>query len=65
MATKQLGAKWTIPGMLVGFGTPSLLTGFVKNYGQLSACRIMVGTFESGFLASFVTLTPKKAVGSC
>ncbi|OKL55482.1 hypothetical protein UA08_09226 [Talaromyces atroroseus] len=52
MVTKQVGAAWTIPGMMLVFGAASLATGFVKNFGSLVACRVLVGAAESGFLAS-------------
>ncbi|CAI6070555.1 unnamed protein product [Clonostachys chloroleuca] len=54
MLTKQFGAKITIPVMMIGFGTPSLATAFVHNFGELVACRVLVGVFESGFLASVI-----------
>uniref|UniRef100_A0A0B7K8I7 Major facilitator superfamily (MFS) profile domain-containing protein n=1 Tax=Bionectria ochroleuca TaxID=29856 RepID=A0A0B7K8I7_BIOOC len=54
MPTKQIGANITIPVMIIGFGTPSLATAFVHNFGELVACRVLVGVFESGFLASVI-----------
>ncbi|VUC29415.1 unnamed protein product [Clonostachys rosea] len=54
MLTKQFGANITIPVMMIGFGTPSFATAFVHNFGELTACRVLVGVFESGFLASVI-----------
>ena len=52
MLTKMVGARWTLPGMLLVFGAASLASGFVKSFESLVACRVFVGAFESGFLAS-------------
>lgn len=52
MLAKQFSAKFAIPVMMAGFGFASLGTAFVTNFGQLVACRIIVGIFESGFLTA-------------
>jgi len=52
--TKVASAKISIPCMMLGFGIASACTASSKNFGQLLACRIFVGIFESGFLASVV-----------
>ncbi|CEJ62628.1 hypothetical protein PMG11_11123 [Penicillium brasilianum] len=52
MLTKKLGARWTIPGMLLIFGAASLASGFVKDFESMVICRVFVGAFEAGFLAS-------------
>ena len=52
VVTKMIGARYSLSAMLLTFGTASLATGFVKNYGSLIACRVIVGIAESGFLAS-------------
>lgn len=52
MLTRVVGAKYTISGMLCIFGIASLATGWVKDYEHLVVCRVFVGAFESGFLAS-------------
>lgn len=65
MLTKQFGAKITIPVMMIGFGTPSLATAFVHNFGELVACRVLVGVFESGFLASYVLQYREKLASAC
>lgn len=54
IATKRFTAKYTIPVMMLGFGSASLGSAFVHNYRELLACRIIVGAFESGFLTSQV-----------
>lgn len=57
MATKLIGAHYTLPISLIIFGVASLGTGFVTSFAQLVACRVIVGAAESGFLASYETLT--------
>jgi MFS family permease len=52
LLSKQFSAKYSIPVMMFGFGVASLATAFVTNFGQLVACRCLVGVFESGFLTS-------------
>ena len=50
--TKVCTAKISLPTMMLLFGIASACTASVKNLGGLMACRIIVGIFESGFLAS-------------
>ena len=50
--TKICSAKVAIPVMMLAFGIASAATASAKNFGGLAACRIVVGIFESGFLAS-------------
>ncbi|CAH0047345.1 unnamed protein product [Clonostachys solani] len=52
VVTKLIGAKYSISGMLFCFGIASLATGWARTFGHLVACRVIVGIFESGFLAS-------------
>ncbi|KAK2594290.1 hypothetical protein QQS21_007996 [Conoideocrella luteorostrata] len=54
MLTKLLGARWTIPTMLLAFGSASLASGFARDFQDLVVCRVFVGAFESGFLASVI-----------
>ncbi|KIW09904.1 hypothetical protein PV08_11680 [Exophiala spinifera] len=54
MATKRFGAKRSIATMLFGFGCASLATGWVRSFHTLVVCRVFVGLFESGFLASII-----------
>jgi predicted MFS family arabinose efflux permease len=50
--TKVCTAKVSLPVMVLAFGIASAATAAVKNLGGLMVCRIFVGIFESGFLAS-------------
>jgi len=52
LSTKIWSAKYAIPTMMFGFGISSAATAAVKNFGGAIACRMIVGFFESGFLAS-------------
>lgn len=65
MLTKRLGARWTIPGMLLIFGAASLASGFVKDFESMVVCRVFVGAFEAGFLASCVRHSLKIYKMSC
>lgn len=50
--TKICSAKVSLPAMMLAFGIASATTAVAKDFGGLAACRIVVGIFESGFLAS-------------
>ena len=50
--TKVCSAKVSLPCMMLAFGIASATTSVAKDFGTLAACRIVVGIFESGFLAS-------------
>ncbi|CAK7231728.1 hypothetical protein SBRCBS47491_008029 [Sporothrix bragantina] len=52
--TRLLGARWTIGSMLLVFGAASLASGFVKDFKGMVVCRVFVGAFEAGFLASVI-----------
>lgn len=54
MLTRLFGARCTLSGMLLVFGAASLASGFVKNFKEMVVCRVFVGAFESGFLASVI-----------
>ncbi|KAH7014555.1 major facilitator superfamily domain-containing protein [Microdochium trichocladiopsis] len=54
LATKLLGAKYTISGMLFVFGIASLATGWARTFQTLVVCRVFVGAFEAGFLGSVI-----------
>lgn len=50
--TKVATAKVSLPVMMLTFGIASACTSVAKNLRDLVVCRIFVGIFESGFLAS-------------
>ncbi|KAJ9626829.1 hypothetical protein H2204_009845 [Knufia peltigerae] len=52
--TKICSGKVALPTMMLGFGVASAATASVRSFGALIACRMVVGAFESGFLASVV-----------
>ncbi|KAJ6443733.1 Lovastatin diketide synthase LovF [Purpureocillium lavendulum] len=54
MVTKWIGARWTIPTMLLAFGCACLASGFAKSFRDIVVCRVFVVAFESGFLASVI-----------
>lgn len=50
MLTKQFGADYSLPAMLLIFGADSLASGFVASNKHLIACQAIVGAAEAGFL---------------
>lgn len=54
VVTKLVGAKYAVAGMLFVFGIASLATGWARTFEHLVICRVFVGAFESGFLASVI-----------
>ncbi|KAJ5976436.1 retrograde regulation protein 2 [Penicillium waksmanii] len=54
LLTKRFSARFSLAVMQLGFGTASLATGFVKSFSALVACRVVVGLFEAGYLASVI-----------
>ena len=45
---KRIGPRFYIPALVTGFGFLSLCTAFVQTFGQLCACRALLGIFEGG-----------------
>ncbi|TYJ55971.1 hypothetical protein B9479_003356 [Cryptococcus floricola] len=54
IAAKRFSAARVIPLMMIGFGTCSLLSAAVTNFGGLFALRFLLGIFESPMLPSVV-----------
>ncbi|GFZ46966.1 Uncharacterized transporter [Saitozyma sp. JCM 24511] len=54
MLAKRFSAARVIPLMMLGFGSCSLLTASVTNFGGLFALRFLLGIFESPMLPSIV-----------
>lgn len=50
IAMKVVGAKNLLSFCMLGWGVVCLGTGFVKNAGQLYACRLLLGMFEAGLI---------------
>lgn len=50
--TKICSGKVALPAMMLAFGIASASTAAARSFADLIACRMMVGAFESGFLAS-------------
>lgn len=49
-ACKYFGPGWYIPGMTVGFGVFSIVTGFCTTIQNASAVRFLLGICEAGML---------------
>lgn len=53
MAVKRFGANYVITIALVGWCSITIGTGFVHNYSQALACRMLLGLFEAGVAPAF------------
>ncbi|KAK5055421.1 hypothetical protein LTR84_013171 [Exophiala bonariae] len=64
---KKYGANRVLGIALMGWSTATLGTGFVRNYHQALACRLLLGVFEAGLLPCMVfiisTIWNKKQQG--
>jgi MFS family permease len=54
LALKRFGANRVLGVAIVGFSTATLGTGFVQNYHQALACRLILGVFEAGLIPAMV-----------
>ena len=52
-AVKRFGANYVITAALVGWCSATIATGFVHNYAQALACRMLLGLFEAGVAPCF------------
>ncbi|XXH04237.1 hypothetical protein Hte_010651 [Hypoxylon texense] len=50
---KVFSPKYTMAASIFGWAAISVGTGFVKNYGQLVAMRVLLGVFEAGVFPNF------------
>jgi ACS family hexuronate transporter-like MFS transporter len=44
----RLNVRWLFPAALLGWSAAGFATGFARNLGELIACRVALGLFESG-----------------
>lgn len=54
VSIKKFGVNRVLGVALLGWSASTLGTGFVKNYHQALACRLLLGLFEAGLLPSMV-----------
>lgn len=47
-AVDRVSVRWMYPAVLVGWSLAGMATAFSSTYGQLAACRILLGFFEAG-----------------
>ncbi|KIV97276.1 hypothetical protein PV10_01044 [Exophiala mesophila] len=52
-AVKRFGPNFVITTALVGWCAATIATGFVQNYHQALACRMLLGLFEAGVAPAF------------
>ncbi|KAF2432934.1 high-affinity nicotinic acid transporter [Tothia fuscella] len=50
---KRFGANYVITGALFGWCSVTIATGFVQNFHQALACRMILGAFEAGVAPAF------------
>jgi MFS family permease len=53
---KKLSASIMIPSVVLGFGAITIGQGFLKHWGELAACRILLGVIEGAFLPASLFL---------
>ncbi|KAJ2922386.1 hypothetical protein H1R20_g14700, partial [Candolleomyces eurysporus] len=51
---RYLGARLHLTICVVGWGAAQLGMGFVRTWGELCVCRIILGVFEAGFFPALV-----------
>ncbi|RFU74610.1 high-affinity nicotinic acid transporter [Trichoderma arundinaceum] len=54
VSIKKFGANRILGVAMVGWSAATLGTGFSKTYGQVMACRLLLGVFESGLLPGMI-----------
>lgn len=54
ISIKRFGANRVLGVAILGWSTSTLGTGFVQNYHQALACRLLLGIFEAGLLPCMV-----------
>lgn len=54
MAVKRFGADKVLGIAMIAWSTITLCTGFVQNYSQAIAVRVLLGLFEAGLVPSIV-----------
>ncbi|HXT58588.1 MAG TPA: MFS transporter, partial [Pirellulales bacterium] len=47
-AADRVSVRWMYPAVLLGWSAAGMATGWTTSYGQLAACRILLGFFEAG-----------------
>jgi MFS family permease len=54
MAVKRFGANHVLGIAMIAWSIITLATGFIQNYSQAIAVRVLLGTFEAGLVPSVV-----------
>jgi MFS family permease len=54
MAVKRFGAKHVLGVAMVAWSVTTLCTGFIQNFHQAIALRVLLGTFEAGLVPCIV-----------
>lgn len=53
---RAIGARVHLSSLVILWGSVMIGMGFVKNWGQLAALRVVLGVLEAGFFPSCVYL---------
>lgn len=56
LLTRKIGAKWTVPGYMAGWGLMATVNAGCRNFGGVVAVRLILGAFEAGFIPSLMLL---------
>lgn len=48
MLLKRYGGRVTLPSLMLGWGSMTLIQCAIRNWGGLIACRLIMGAFEAG-----------------
>jgi MFS family permease len=54
MAVKRFGANHVLGIAMIAWSIITLATGFIQNYSQAIAVRVLLGAFEAGLVPSVV-----------
>ena len=54
MLTRKIGAHWTIPGMMIGWGSMAMINAGVGTYAGVVVCRLLLGAFEAAFASTLI-----------
>ncbi|KAF9256907.1 MFS general substrate transporter [Marasmius fiardii PR-910] len=51
---RRIGVRYMMTFIVIAWGAVQLAMGFVKHWGFLVLCRVLIGTFEAGFSPAMV-----------
>jgi hypothetical protein len=54
MLTRKIGPHWTLPGMMIGWGSMAMMNAACSTFAGVLLIRLLLGAFEAGFAASLI-----------